>query len=63
MYLGDDSENMMLVASVAGYNNATNATDTNPITSVRVDYFRKSALDMYFDDVCVYDQNKAYVKE
>ena len=54
---------MTLTAAIAGYYTASFATDENPITSVRVDYFRKSALNMYFDDVCVYDQNKAYVNE
>ena len=63
VYLGEDSENMTLAAAIAGYNTASLATDANAVTSVRVDYYRKSAVNMYFDDVCVYDQNKAYVNE
>ena len=63
VYLGEDSENMTLAAAIAGYNTASLATDANAITTVRLDYYRKSALNMYFDDVCVYDQNKAFVNE
>jgi len=63
VYLGEDSENMTLVADIAGYNTASLATDENAVTSVRVDYYRKSAVNMYFDDVCVYEQNKVYVNE
>lgn len=63
VYIGEDSENMTLAAAIAGYNTASLATDANAITTVRLDYYRKSALNMYFDDVCVYDQNKAFVNE
>lgn len=63
VYMGEDSENMTLAAAIAGYNTADLATDGNAVTTVRLDYYRKSALNMYFDDVCVYDQNKAFVNE
>jgi hypothetical protein len=63
VYVGEDSENMTLVADIAGYYTSSSATDGNAVTSVRVDYYRKSAVNMYFDDVCVYEQNKVYVNE
>ena len=63
VYMGEDSENMTLAAAIAGYNTADLATDGSAVTTVRLDYYRKSALNMYFDDVCVYDQNKAFVNE